>query len=335
MPIGNHRDILAEYAERIKYAEIAAVRNARVAALERNFWQPVRELLGRLPPGAEIWRRGGRLPIDLCTGNISIGERADLAEDEHQILDQLIRKLIPWRKGPFLLFGHEIDAEWRSDFKWTRIEPHLGPLSGKRVLDIGCNNGYYMLRLAGLAASRRERLQCVLGIDPSEHFFHCFELFQSFVQESRLKYELLGVEHVNFFPEFFDLVLCLGIVYHQREPLKCLREIRGALKPGGVLLLESQAIAGDEPLILADSARYAKAHNVYFVPTAESLCELTEQAGFRGVEVVSFEKVTSAEQRRTELAPYESLADFLNPQDASRTVEGYPAPHRALLIARR
>ncbi len=44
---------------------------------------------------------------------------------------------------------------------------------------------------------------------------------------------------------------------------------------------------------------------------------------------------TTEEQRRTEWMVTESLADFLDPNDRSKTVEGYPAPQRAVLIARK
>jgi tRNA (mo5U34)-methyltransferase len=59
------------------------------------------------------------------------------------------------------------------------------------------------------------------------------------------------------------------------------------------------------------------------------------EAGFSDIELHRFGPITSAEQRRTEWAPYESLADFLDPNDSSKTVEGYPAPHSAAVLARR
>ena len=77
-----------------------------------------------------------------------------------------LRALHPWRKGPFELFGVGIDTEWRSDWKWQRLAPFLPQLSGKRVLDVGCGNGYYGWRMLESGAGE------VVGIDPTVVFFY-------------------------------------------------------------------------------------------------------------------------------------------------------------------
>ncbi|MCK5843119.1 MAG: DUF1698 domain-containing protein, partial [Victivallales bacterium] len=69
-------------------------------------------------------------------------------------LERVLKKLHPWRKGPFNLFGVEIDAEWRSNLKWNRLSDGISPLKGKLVLDLGCGNGYYGLRMIGEGAER-------------------------------------------------------------------------------------------------------------------------------------------------------------------------------------
>ncbi|MFN8389587.1 MAG: tRNA 5-methoxyuridine(34)/uridine 5-oxyacetic acid(34) synthase CmoB [Bdellovibrionota bacterium] len=324
-------DILAEYADGIKLSEIDHVRTPRLAALERPHWAGARDLLAKLPTGDELDRRGQRPQLNFCSDVVQIGADGDLTPQEHAVLDELITKLLPWRKGPFSLFGHQIDSEWQSNRKWSRIEPFLDDLTGKRVLDVGCSNGYYMFRMLGHQQGAPE---CLVGIDPSESFYHAFELFQRFVRHPRISYQLLGIEHAALFPKFFDTVFCLGILYHQRDPLRALEWIREAMKPGGQLILESQAIPGDQSCALFAPDRYAKAHNVFFVPTAECLRSWAVRAGFQDAEVVSYETVTVAEQRRTPLAPYESLADFLDPDDPTRTVEGFPAPARAIVVAR-
>lgn len=325
-------DILANYVDGIKLREIDSVREPRIAALGREHWGPVRELFEALPTRAELLARGG-IPVDLDSPSVRIGVAELLRPEESRTLAELIRRLVPWRKGPFSLFGQAIEAEWRSDRKWARIEPILPPLWNKRVLDVGCNNGYYLLRLLGLAERRGERLGCALGIDPSEAFCFAFQLFQRYLARPELGYELLGIEHASLFGETFDIVLCLGIVYHQRDPLSALQSLRRCMRRGGLLVLESQAIEGEEPVALFPPDRYAKMRNVYFVPTASCLAAWAERAGFTNVRVVSFDRVTEEEQRRTELAPYESLSDFLDPADPNRTVEGHPAPFRALVIA--
>src|SRR5690606_22320977 len=99
----------------------------------------------------------------------------------------------------------------RSDFKWERVRPCIKELRGKRVLDVGCGNGYYMFRAAA------EEPELVLGLDPSEAFLYQFETIQRFAGLPNLQYELLGIEELPIFDKFFDLVLCMGVLYHQRN----------------------------------------------------------------------------------------------------------------------
>ena len=58
-------------------------------------------------------------------------------------IETLMRNLMPWRKGPFSLYGVNIDTEWRSDWKWDRVLPHLSDLTGRTILDVGCGSGYH------------------------------------------------------------------------------------------------------------------------------------------------------------------------------------------------
>ena len=57
---------------------------------------------------------------------------------------ELLLQLAPWRKGPFDIHGITIDAEWRSDMKWSRLAEAITPLAGRIVLDVGCGNGFYV-----------------------------------------------------------------------------------------------------------------------------------------------------------------------------------------------
>ncbi len=58
-----------------------------------------------------------------CDGPINTSEKA--------ALENALRGLHPWRKGPFELFDITIDTEWRSDWKWQRLLPGLKPLVGQ------------------------------------------------------------------------------------------------------------------------------------------------------------------------------------------------------------
>ena len=86
---------------------------------------------------------------DLHTDIVSIGQTDDIPSEKIQILEEKLKNLSPWRKGPFNIFSIFIDTEWRSDWKWSRIAPHIN-LKDKLVLDIGCGNGYYALRMQGM-----------------------------------------------------------------------------------------------------------------------------------------------------------------------------------------
>jgi tRNA (mo5U34)-methyltransferase len=263
-------------------------------------------------------------------GMITIGSRDDLSEEQHTILQQLLSKMNPWRKGPFSLFGEKLDAEWQSNQKWDRLKPHLPPLWGKKVLDVGCNNGYYLLHMA------QEDPEWLLGIDPTPRFLLQWRLLTGSLQLPRVDFHLLGQEHLQAFPKTFDIILSLGILYHHPEPLSQLKILKKALKPGGWLVLEGMGIDSQDPISLFPHPRYAKAPGVWFLPSVPCLENWLTRSGFREVRVLHTGPTTPQEQRNTHHCPrpFESLSDFLHPNDSTKTVEGYPAPWRYLLMAR-
>lgn len=56
-----------------------------------------------------------------------------LSDGQLKRIDTLMRNLMPWRKGPYSLYGVNIDTEWRSDWKWDRVLPHLSDLTGRTI----------------------------------------------------------------------------------------------------------------------------------------------------------------------------------------------------------
>ena len=60
-----------------------------------------------------------------------------------------------------------------------------------------------------------------------------------------------------------------------------------------------------------------------------------ERCGFTDVRCVDEAVTTVDEQHSTQWMRFQSLPDFLDPHDSSRTLEGYPAPRRAVLLARK
>lgn len=321
------QDILQEYAEGIDFDQLTQLRQERWGKLTRPHWQEILNAIGTLPTAEQLRDRRGLFPIDLSLAAPRIGSDGYLTADEQQQLELILRRLMPWRKGPYSFFGIEIDSEWRSDMKWDRVAPSLPSLSDKLVLDIGCSNGYYMFR------SCEHRPRAIVGIDPSERFLLAFELFQRFAQVPNLQYELLGIEELAIFPELFDVVFCFGILYHHRNPLELLAGVHRVMKPGAVLLVESQSIPGSEPIAFCPPDRYAKARNIYFIPTPACIESWLRKAGFSSIETISDVALRAEEQRRTEWMTFESLTDFLDPQDPEKTVEGFPAPRRAIVRA--
>ncbi len=260
--------------------------------------------------------------------SVCIGNAADASDAERAQLRTALMDLHPWRKGPFDLFGVQIDSEWRSDWKWQRVAPHLDDLAGRLVLDVGCGNGYYALRMAGAGAAR------VIGIDPSARFVMQFEALRRYLGALAVDVLPLGIEQLPRDLAAFDTVFSMGVLYHRRSPFDHLRELRELLRPGGQLVLETLVIDGGPGQVLVPEGRYAKMANVWFIPTPDTLVSWLRKAGFHEPRVVDVTATTTAEQRRTEWMRFESLADFLDPGHPHLTVEGHPAPLRAVCLAR-
>ena len=237
---------------------------AQVAAWQRDAlhgkfreWERAVEFLPELTP----WR------LDLLH-SVTAESETPLSEGHQRRIENLLKNLMPWRKGPYSLYGINIDTEWRSDWKWERVLPHLSDLTGRTILDVGCGSGYHMWRMI-----------------------------------------------------------------HRRSPLDHLWQLKDQLAPGGELVLETLVVEGDENTVLVPGDRYAQMRNVYFIPSAAALKMWLEKCGFIDVRIVDACVTSTEEQRRTEWMTTESLADFLDPQDQRKTVEGYPAPLRAVIIA--
>lgn len=296
-------------------------RSAAWQQLRRDVWADAMRGfadLGEIP--------GGGFSVE--DGIVSCGDESKFGAERRAELKRLIYDLLPWRKGPWKICGEFIDSEWRSNLKFDSMADLYSEFRDKNILDIGSGNGYYAGRLSELGAAS------VLCLDPSERFLLQFELFQRFAKQPNLQLELLGFEDAVTLGAVFDVVLCMGVLYHQRNPLSVIEACRSALRPGGALVLESMTYPGDESMAFFPPDRYAKARNVYFLPTAAAMVNMCRRMGFKSVDIVNERRIQVDEQRRTELAPYESLSDFLDPLDASKTVEGWPAPQRALVFAR-
>jgi len=261
--------------------------------------------------------------------SVTIGCSADLGGlDRNRLLAQL-QGFHPWRKGPYRFFGIDIDTEWRSDWKWERVVPHIKPLTGRRVLDVGCGNGYHGWRMRGAGA------EFVLGIEPFLLSVQQFLVMQRYLADPKHHVIPVGIEEVPQDLACFDSVFSMGVLYHRRSPLDHLYQLKGCLRPGGELILETLIVEGDRDTVFLPQGRYAKMRNVWFLPSIAALTLWLERCGFTEVACVDTNRTSGKEQRSTEWMRFESLPDFLDPEDAEKTVEGHPAPVRAIFTATR
>ena len=264
--------------------------------------------------------------VELRT-RVEIGSADDLGKQSREQFAAQLQAFHPWRKGPFSLFGVNIDTEWRSDWKWDRVLPHIQPLAGRKVLDIGCGNGYHGWRMLG------EGAELVLGIDPTLISVMQYQVLQRYLG-SRNHYVLpLGIEEVPAGLACFDSVFSMGVLYHRRSPLDHLFELRACLRPGGELILETLVVEGGEGTVLMPEGRYAKMRNVWFIPSVLTMMLWLRRSGFKNIQCADVNRTSVEEQRTTEWMSFESFSDFLDPEDHTRTIEGYPAPLRAIFVA--
>jgi methyltransferase, putative len=258
---------------------------------------------------------------------VSLGMSKPLTAAIQQQLDTALRELIPWRKGPFNLFDININTEWRSDWKWDRVRDHLGSLKGKTILDVGCGNGYHCWRMLGAGAER------VIGIDPSPRFVVQFYMVKHFLPTAPVDVLPIGIEALPAKLEAFDMTFSMGVLYHRRSPMDHLYELRDTLRPSGRLVLETLVIDGGLGEVLVPPERYAKMNNVWFLPSVPTLLAWLSKCGFENPRCVDVCTTTTEEQRSTDWMRFHSLPEFLDPKDSSKTVEGHPAPLRAVFIA--
>ncbi|WP_460096086.1 tRNA 5-methoxyuridine(34)/uridine 5-oxyacetic acid(34) synthase CmoB, partial [Pseudomonas sp. H3_A02] len=190
--------------------------------LER--WQSALDALPALQPTT----------VDLLNG---LTLDANCSDETRGQMRTALMGLSPWRKGPFDLFGVHVDTEWRSDWKWSRVAPHLD-LKGKRILDVGCGNGYYMWRMLGAGADT------VIGVDPNWLFFCQFQAVQRYLSQPNAWHLPFPFEALPAELEGFDTVFSMGVFYHRRSPIEHLLALKDCLVKGGELVLETLVIEG-------------------------------------------------------------------------------------------
>ena len=285
---------------------------------------------------------------------IEIGGAAELSDQEIANLRRLLDALGPYRKGPFSFFGQSVASHWNSDAKWNRILPYLETderVASGRLLDLGCNNGYYLLRMlelrqrikkSGPGSIGHASQKPLIGIDPAPSFYRQFHFLQSLLnaEMDAAQIPFLQGDHrilgETADTSEFDAICCWGVIYHLTDPIELLRSIHGGLKTGGVLYLESMGLADDPDHPYAQAivpeSKYAGARGIWLVPNSAALANLLHRSGFRDVEFLTSWDYTD------ELNPANGLpvlSEFLDPARPGFLSAGFPAPIRILMRARR
>lgn len=248
---------------------------------------------------------------------------------DEEISENLLKEFMPWRKGPWIFGNNKIDTEWHSDWKWERLERFISPVKGRTILDVGCGNGYHCYRMALSGA------KAAVGIDPGMLSVMQAQIAQNLSPETPAWVLPIGIESMPHNSALFDTIFSMGVLYHRKSPIDHLFHLKELLNKGGELVLETLVVDKSYGDMLIPEGRYAKMRNVWFIPSVDILERMVSRAGFTDIKTVDVTDTSLEEQRTTEWMDFESLPNFLDSTDISKTVEGYPAPKRAVLIARK
>jgi len=298
--------------------DLNELRQERLKALDWKNIKPYWDAISMLP--------SPKTTILTLSDTVEISTTGLSEADEKNIYDTA-KLMHPWRKGPFQVSETFIDSEWKSNLKYNLLRPHFD-IKNKIVGDIGCNNGYYLFKMM------EDKPKKLIGFDPSAVTYCQFQFLNHFIK-SDIVYEMLGIEHVEFYEHKFDILFCLGVLYHRADPIGMLKSLFKGLNEGGELILDTFMIDGEEDVCLTPRDRYSKMGNIYFIPTVSALKNWCYRAGFEEIEVLAMVKTEHEEQRKTEWIQSQSLDDFLDKNDQNKTVEGYPAPKRVYIKAKK
>ena len=310
--------------------DLAALSESRLADSEHGDLPRWRDALSELPALPADDRRfeveGVALKDELDRAAPRLGPPSTRQADLARRLDAFH----PWRKGPLKVGGVHIETEWRSDLKWNRLRAHVD-FSDQDVLDVGCGNGYFGWRMLGAGA------RLVVGIDPTLLFVMQWRVCRKFagpLPNYVLPLRLADLPQLPKDESGFDQVLSLGVIYHRRDPQRHLHRLCRFLRPGGTLLLESLVLPDNHPeAVLRPPGRYARMRNVWALPRPDRLLDWVAEAGLSKPQLLDVSRTTSEEQRTTAWMRFESLTEALDQTHGDRTVEGHPAPRRALVRA--
>jgi tRNA (mo5U34)-methyltransferase len=233
---------------------------------------------------------------------------------------------MPWRKGPFTVHGIHIDTEWRSDWKWDRVLPHISPLAGRYVLDVGCGSGYHLWRMVGKGSRGRHRPEPAVPLPVRGH---------PPLRWQRPARPPAAARHSGAAGAAgVDTVFSMGVLYHRKSPIEHIEQLRNQLKTTASWCWRPWWWTATSTTCWCPPIATARCATSGSSPPARP-SRWVERCGFTDVRIVDENMTSTDEQRRTDWMINESLSDYLDPTNPALTVEGHPAPKRAVLIARK
>ncbi len=280
---------------------------------------------------AKKWaKKAGKIDVKIKKGVVTLSAPCLHEADAVAELTSAVQAMNPWRKGPFAVGDLLIDAEWQSQLKWDRIKKHAGSLQGKVILDVGCNNGYYLYQIMA------QNPKLVLGIDPTLPYYQQYEFISALAPQDKIHFLLNGFQDIAVCQKKFDVIFCLGIIYHHQNPFELLKILFNALRPGGMLIIETMSIPANDPICLLPGPRYMGMPGFWFIPSASAMKNMLSRSGFMYVNDFLHVEMTAEEQRATAFSPHVSFKEGLDDNNPEHlTKEGYPRPQRSYFKAYR
>lgn len=154
-------------------------------------------------------------------------------------VEERIRALGPWfhnlRLGEVQTAPDHFLGDFPANFWQFFRDAVPRDLSGKSVLDVGCNGGFYSFEMKRRGAAR------VLGVDHDPAYLRqaMFAREQLGFSEHDVEFRQVEVYDVHTLAEQFDLVILMGVFYHLRHPLLALERVAALVQPGGRLLFQT------------------------------------------------------------------------------------------------
>lgn len=165
------------------------------------------------------------------------------AEQRAEELRRQVEALGPWFHNLHLPGGvqtvpdHFIGGDFPR-FKWLEVQSSVpADLAGWRVLDVGCNAGFYSFELARRGAT-------VVAIDSDQRYLRQARwAARQFDLQDRIEFREQGVYELARSPEQFDLVWFMGVFYHLRYPLLALDLL--ARRTRRLMMFQTLTMPGD------------------------------------------------------------------------------------------